>query len=191
MYHIGMTSAEQLVALINDTNGLDLTLEDVSFGIPSVITAADQPGEPDPANTKIAVIAKPNRYPLEATEVTYDRINLAAFVTLAPPEGIVVAVPITLENVLSAFNAHYYSNLTLEDLDPSIELPAEFVEGEPIEFKAASGSIAYRGSLILLAEPSVRKLSDLITNTDLPGLQIGNVLKLYFTVVDLPGLVIA
>lgn len=191
MYHIGMKSAEQLLALINDTNSLNLTLDDIQFGVPSVVSAEEQAVMEDPANTKIILTAKPNRYPIGTVEVVYDRIDLAEFETLAPAEGIVVPIPATHDSVLGAFNAFYYSNLSLEDIDLTVPLPTDFVEDEPLELKAATGSLAYRGSLILVVTPSERQLSDLLNNTDLPGVVIGQQLNQFVADTDLPGLVIA
>ncbi|MNE90584.1 hypothetical protein D3C80_1881160 [compost metagenome] len=123
--------------------------------------------------------------------MAYDRIDLAEFETLAVPEGIVVPVPATYDTLLEAFNAYYYSNLTLEDIDRSAPFPEDFVEDEPLELKAAAGSLAYRGSLILVVTPSERTLADLLGNTELPGLVIGDQLNNYVANTELPGLVIA
>lgn len=191
MYHIGMTSAEQLLALINDTNSLTLTFDDIQFGEPSVISVEEQAGMVNPANTRILVVAKPDRYPIEQVEVEYDRIDLAEFETLDDPDDIVIVGPPTHDSVLSAFNAFYHSNLSPEDIDPTTPLPDIFVQDEPVELKAAAGSIAYRGSVILIITPSVRSLDQLLSNTELPGLVVGEQLNLVITGTELPGLVIA
>lgn len=193
MYHIGMTSAEQLLALINDTNSLALTFDDIQFGEPSVISEQEQSTMDDPANTRVLVIAKPNRYPIEYAEVVYDRIDLAQFATLDTPYIIVTDVENapTFDIVLQAFNSYYHSNLTREDLDPEIPLPEIFVQDEPVVLVAAGHSLGYRGTLTLTITPGVRSLSDLLSNTELPGLVMGGQLNLLITNTDLPGLVIA
>lgn len=191
MYHIGMKSSEQLLALVNETNSLGLTLDDVQFGVPSVVSAEEQATMLDPANTKVLISAKENRYPLGHVQIHYDRIDLAEFETIAPPEGIVVPVPATYETVLEGFNAFYYSNLTLDDIDTTEPFPDDFVEDEPLELKASPHSLAYRGSLILVVTPSERHLSDLLNNTDLPGLLIGEHLNRLVEQTELTGFVIA
>lgn len=172
MYHIGMKSAEQLLALINDTNSLTLTLDDIEFGVPSAVSTDEQATMEDPSNTRVMVIAKPDRYPIESVEITYDRIDLAEFETLDPPIGILVNTPLTLDTVLAAFNAHYHSALEMADIDPDMDLPEILVEDEPLELKASSSSIGYRGSLILVVTPSQRQLNQLLSNTELSGLVI-------------------
>lgn len=172
MYHIGMKSAEQVLALINETDSLDLTLDDVQFSAPSVLTPEQQPGVENPANTKITITPKPNRRLVGEVELAYDRIDLAEFETLADPQGIVVEVPPTHATLLDGFNAYYKSALELADIDLTTALPTDFVDEEVIELKASVGSLAYRGSLTLMIEPSSVHLSQIIVNPELVGLTI-------------------
>lgn len=171
MYHIGMKSAEQLLALINDTNNLSLTLEDVQFSTPLVLSPESQVGEENPSNTEVTVIAKPNRTPIGEVVVQYDRIDLAEFETIADPSGIVVTQPITHARLLEAFNLFYRSALELADIDLTSELPEEFTEETVLELKASSTSLAYRGGIILAAVPGDVELDSVILVKLLSGLQ--------------------
>lgn len=170
MYHIGMKSAEQLLALINDTNSLTLTFDDVEFGTPSALTLESQEGEENPANTEVVMTAKPNRKPVGNVVVKYDRIDLAEFETLGDPHGIAVDTPVTHASVVEAFNRFYGSALELVDVDQTTELPANLDEDEVVELKASAESLAYRGSIELLVESGGIDLNTAISNKDLSGL---------------------
>lgn len=172
MYHIGMKSAEQLLALVNETNSLTLTLDDVQFSAPSVLTPEDQPGVEVPANTKVILFPKPNRQILDQVELQYDRIDLAEFENLADPQGIQVPSPPSYSALLLAFNAFYKSALELADIDRTTPLPTDFVADEVVELKASSLSLAYRGSLVLVISPTMVQLDQIIRNPDLVGLNI-------------------
>jgi hypothetical protein len=172
MYHIGMKSAEQVLALINETDLLNLTLDDVQFSVPSALTPEEQPGVEHPANTRVVISPKPNSQLIGEVEISYDRIDLTEFETLADPQGIVVGVPPTHATLLAGFNAHYKSALELVDIDLSVPLPTDFVDDEVIELKASPNSLAYRGSLTIIIEPSSVQLSQLVVNPELVGLTI-------------------
>ncbi|MNQ00176.1 hypothetical protein D3C85_128190 [compost metagenome] len=169
MYHIGMKSSAQLIALINETNSLTLTLDDVQFGAPSVIPVEEQAEMENPANTRIQLIAKPNRYPIGEVTVEYDRIDLADFETLGDPSGIEVDTPLTPAKLMEAFNKFYGSALELIDIDTSIVYP-EFDDEAVVELKASTTSLAYRGSIELLVESTGIDLATAISNKVLSGL---------------------
>lgn len=167
MYHIGMKSAEQLLALINDSNGLSLTLDDVSFELPVALIPEEQE---DLANTEILVKSKPNRKQEGDVTVRYDRINLAEFETLADPHGIPVDTPLTHATLLAAFNEFYGSALELIDIDQTTELPPNLDQDEVVTFKASVESLAYHGEIELLIESAGLDLAVVITNKNLNGL---------------------
>jgi hypothetical protein len=172
MYHIGMKSAEQVLALVNEANSLTLTLDDVQFSTPSVLTPEEQPGVELPANTKVILSPKPNRQLLGDVELQYDRIDLTEFETLGDPQGIQVPVPATYPNLLAAFNAFYRSALELADIDVSTPLPTDFFEDTIVELKASTRSLAYRGSLVMMITPQMLQLNQIIRNPELIGLNI-------------------
>lgn len=167
MYHIGMKSAEQLLALINDSNGLSLTLDDISFELPVALIPEEQE---DLANTEILVKSKPNRKQEGDVTVRYDRINLAEFETLVDPHGIPVDTPLTHATLLAAFNEFYGSALELVDIDQTTELPPNLDQDEVVTLKASAASLAYHGEIELLIESAGLDLAVVITNKNLNGL---------------------
>lgn len=171
MYHIGMKSWEQLLTLINDANSLTLTIDDVQFGAPSVITEAEQAEMENPANTKVLMIAKPNRYPIGEVTVEYDRIDLAEFETLGDPSQIEVTRPLTYPRLIQAFNTYYGAALELSDIDTSVPLPDEPDLDEVLELKAATTSLAYRGDIVLGVAVKDIPLNTVIKVTNLTGLK--------------------
>jgi hypothetical protein len=162
-----MKSAEQLLALINDSNGLSLTLDDISFELPVALVPEEQE---DLANTEILVKSKPNRKQEGDVTVRYDRINLAEFETLADPHGIPVDTPLTHATLLAAFNEFYGSALELVDIDLTTELPPNLDQDEVVTFKASAESLAYHGEIELLIESAGLDLAVVITNKNLNGL---------------------
>lgn len=187
MYHIGMTSTEQLLTLLNETNNANFTLDDITFGVPEPATPEEQLEFEDPANTKLVITGKPAG---DKATIYYDRMELTKFETLAPPHDIVVNRPATRANVLAAFNEFYKSNLVLADIDPETPLPEVFVDDEPVEFRAATGSLAYLGSIVLVITPVTRTLAELLDRTNLDGLVIGTPLSRHLELTNLAGLVI-
>jgi len=171
MYHIGMKSVEQLLALLNDTNGLSLTLDDIQFSTPVALTPESQVGDDNPANTEILIVAKPNRKPIGEVKVRYDRIDLADFETLRDPTEIEVTLPLTHARLMEAFNTHYGSALELEDIDVATVLPEDIEEETFVELKASVGSLAYRGEILLSVIPGTIKLSNVIIVRALSGLE--------------------
>lgn len=171
MYHIGMKSVEQLLALLNDTNGLSLTLDDIQFSTPTVLTPESQVGDDNPANTEVLIVAKPNRKPIGEVKVRYDRIDLADFSTLRDPTEIEVMLPMTHARLLEAFNNHYGSALELDDIDVTVDIPEDIEEETFVELTASAGSLAYRGSILLTVIPGTIKLSNVIIVRALSGLE--------------------
>lgn len=167
MYHIGMKSAEQLLALINDSNGLSLTFDDIYFELPVALIPEEQE---DLANTEILVKSKPNRKQEGDVTVRYDRIDLAQFETLADPHGIPVDTPVTHASLLAAFNEFYGSALELVDIDQTTELPDNLDQEEVVVLRASAESLAYRGEIELLIESDGLNLATVITNKELSGL---------------------
>jgi len=171
MYHIGMKSIEQLLALINDTNSLTLTTDDVSFGAPVALTEAEQAEMENPANTKVEMIAKPNRMPIGRVTVDYDRIDLAEFETLGDPSQIELTRPLTYTRLLNAFNSYYGAALELSDINTDTPLPEEPDTDEVLELKASTTSLAYRGDIVLGVKVKDVPLNTVIKVTNLTGLK--------------------
>lgn len=171
MYHIGMKSIEQLLALINDTNALTLTTDDVSFGDPVALTEAEQAEMENPANTKVEMTAKPNRIPIGQVTVDYDRIDLAEFESLGDPSLIELTRPLSYTRLLNAFNSYYGSALELIDIDTSTELPENPDEDEVLELKASATSLAYRGEIVIGVKVHDIPLNTVILKTSLNGLK--------------------
>jgi hypothetical protein len=167
MYHFGMKSAEQLLALINDANGLTLTLDDISFELPVALIPEEQE---DLANTEILIKSKPNRKQEGDVTVRYDRINLADFETVADPHGIPVDTPVTHASLLAGFNEFYGAALELVDIDQTTELPDNLDQDEVVVLRSSAESLAYRGEIELLIESAGLDLAVVITNKNLNGL---------------------
>jgi hypothetical protein len=167
MYNVSMLAKDQVLALINDENLLNLTFDSVSFGVP---TAA--PGEAPERDTELVIEGIPGKGYKGTTTLLYNRIPLQAFED-AVPSAIQVEGDITLQNILNGFNAFYGSNLQLDDIRNDLTMPAELTS-TPQQWTmiAAAGSYAYRGQVVLSIQAADVDLAVAVTKPVLDGLTL-------------------
>lgn len=167
MYNVSMLAKDQVLALINSENSLNLTFEKVIFGVP---TAAS--GEAPERDTELTLEGIPGMGFKGVTTVKYNRIALQAFED-AVPSAIQVEGDVTLQSLLDGFNAFYGANLQLDDIRSDLTLPVELTS-TPQEWTmvAAAESYAYRGQVVLKVQAADIDLAIAVTKPVLDGLTL-------------------
>ena len=169
---ISLTSQHQVVQLINEQNGVDLSLERVNFQ--DVRALVD---DPDGKNTEVTVIAVPNKGYSGSVVVKYNRNTLQNFESLNgnQPISLFVSPNDSLGDIVSKFNVMFDCNLVLgHDIDPNLELPDFSYDGDNISLVVLPQSLAYTDSLMLnIALPTFPLNTVIVTNT-LDGLRFSD-----------------
>ncbi len=167
MYDVSMLSRDQVLALINQSAGLSLTWDQVSFGEPIAAT-----GENPERNTELVVTGIPNSGYKGTATIFYNRIDLAEFLPLIDEAVLQIDGEPTIEKILESFNALFRSNLQLDDVRDDHVFPTleEIEEGVLFTLRAAAGSYAYRGNVELIIQPLDVDIDLAIENKLLDGL---------------------
>lgn len=157
-----------VLALINRVNGCSLTETDVTFGVPTTVTA-----DSDGRNTSLTVTAteESDYVTGDQVTVTYRRIPLSDLVSGLATSAYTFTIYGTtnISDILESINTVFGINLTTDDF-----VDAQIAAGtakDTVEFTlaAADGSLVYQDSVTLYAYYSAAKLSDIITDTVLDG----------------------
>lgn len=167
MYNVSMLAKDQVLALINSDNDLELTFEKVIFGLPQAAT-----GESPERDTELTLEGIPGMGFKGVTTVKYNRIALQEFED-AVPSAVQVEGDITLQAILDGFNAFYGANLQLDDIRSDLVLPTELTS-TPVEWTmvASAESYAYRGQVVLKIQAADVDLAVAITKPVLDGLTL-------------------
>lgn len=159
-----LTSAAQLLALINEENSTTLTESDVTFGLPSAHGGAN------PGDTDVVVSAAANSGYTGTVTVNYNRLDLAGFSIYGAAE-VFVPEGATVADIVAAFNALYEANLGVDDYDEAASAPVPDDDGENFTLVADANSLAYSGQIVIVVRLATVALSSVITTTNLDGLE--------------------
>ncbi len=167
MYDISMLSKDQVLALINQSAGLSLTWDQVTFGEPVAAT-----GTSPTRNTELIINGIPNSGYKGSTTIFYDRIDLAEFAALESHTILQIEGAVTIDKIVAAFNALYGSNLQLDDVRDDHVMPTDISAGVLFTLRAAAGSFAYRNSIDMTLQPADIDLDTAIVDPMLNGLTL-------------------
>lgn len=159
-----LSSAAQLLALINEQNSTSLTASDITFGNPSVHSGAN------PGDTDVVVSSAPNSGYTGTVTVNYNRLDLAGFSIYGDAE-VFVPEGATVADIVAAFNALYDANLDISDYDEAASAPVPDDDGENFTLVADANSLAYKGQIVIVVRLATVALSTVITTTNLDGLE--------------------
>ena len=166
---ISLPSKDQVLVLLNKSNGTRLTFNNIEFGTPRPYV-----GSASNRNTELEVISLATGGYQETVTVRYKRINLSDFSLIKPPT-FVMPDEGTVESVLKAFNELYGAALDSSDILGGLTVPT-VPDGttEPATFvlKASPTSYAYRGEIHITLLPEELDLADIILTVDLDGLNL-------------------
>ncbi len=173
---ISLSSAQQMVNLINEDNDVSLTLSVIAFSTIGTIN-----GHPTGKNTELLVEALPDTGYNGNVTVFYNRNPLESFETYNGNEPIEMMVEEgdTLEIVVNKFNALFGCNLSVGlDIDPASTLPDFDYVGVDFVMACLPDSLSYTGSITLNLMMASVPLMNIITNTVLLGLEIDSSINL-------------
>ena len=159
-----------LVDLINDTNGISLTLTDITFSAPVSVNAGVR-------NTGLRITATPNSKYSDYQDVTYARISLAAMPGIRSRDFLKYQA-VSAADLIPFINAAYLVNLQPEDYydDPLPDISA-LASGESTTFtlRARPGSFVWIGSVDLQIFTTVGDLGVILNDNVLDGFVLQNV----------------
>lgn len=139
MTDLSLESQDQVLALINKDNDLQLTAEQVTLGLPA--NAVE--GIP---KVDVVVTAKPD-FPYQGSvKVSYDRLFLAGLPALAGGIGVMTERNVTFEQFIGSINELYGINLSPDDLEPNGPFNLNIgLESQLVPVKSKPGSFVYQG----------------------------------------------
>lgn len=163
------TSFQLVLDLINSTDNITLTADQITFGAP----AANANGAIT-KNTQLDVTGVTGKGYSGTVRVYFDRVALSDI-----SGGATVHQTLTTQtsssDLLSDFNTAYNTGLTTDDIVVEA-LPAAAGDGTiTYNLTAAAGSLAFIGAVQIVLTPADVPLSSAITTTDLNGLTVGTV----------------
>lgn len=170
-YDISMISKDQVLALLNQSAGLSLTWEQISFDVPAINS--------NPAivsNTELVVTGKPDFGYKGTASIYYNRIDLNDFVAIARNPFVIqvdvdpVTGTLTLQDIINGFNVYFGAALQIDDLADTYVLPTNWADGESFTMDANEWSYAYRGSVSFIVRPLDVDIDTAIENNTLDGL---------------------
>ncbi len=182
---ISLSSAEQLLVLINTENSTTIPLEKITFNTPTVLQ-----DDPDSKNSSVLVSAIPDSGYNGNVTVKYSRNSLALLQAYngGDPIELILEEGDGLEEALVEFNGLYGTNLQAGvDIDSSITFPTVDYTEQNYVLTALPGSLAYSGTLTITVSLLVLPLTTFITNTSLNGLELPTILLGQTITFDNPG----
>lgn len=159
---ISLSSKLQALALINQANGLKLTLANVDLTSPRTLVDPE-----NPRDAELRVVAIPGTGYRGSVWVRYKRIDLSELIIEADRTLIFDANPSPSE-ILDRLNEELGSNLDSSDIE-SFTTPDELWTGYQVRLNAKGSSYAYKGSVDLFIKPSVYPLVTALTVNKLSG----------------------
>ncbi len=162
---LSKNSDEQVLALINADNAINLNFTHISFAVPSSLQ-----DDPENKNTQLTVSSVVNSGYKGSVDIKYNRLNLNGFLSYGEP---IVVIPIDgdINDILDGFNELYGSNLDFTDIPFGMTLPAIDYEGKEVVLNALTGSYAFIGSITIFVKWPTEDLSTIIPNYHLIGLE--------------------
>lgn len=162
-YDLSKLPEQILVDMINQDNGLNLTPEILSFGLPAPSVVV--PGR----NTVVTVSAQPGTRVSGEVALHYSRLPLDS--TAAGKNHIFKAEgATTIDQLIPAINARFGINLQSSEYQ-NAQLPVfDGIVGHeqiPFALSASPHSLVFTGTLVLVLNFMVVSLADLILDTDL------------------------
>jgi len=158
-----------LVDLINDTNGIDLALSDITFSAPVPVSAGLR-------NTAIRITATPDSKYSDYQDLTYARLSLSAMPGIRSRDFLKYQA-VTAVDLIPFINAAYLVNLQPEDYydDPLPDVGA-LQPGESATFtlRARPGSFVWIGTVDLEVFAAVGDLGSILDENVLNGFVLQN-----------------
>lgn len=165
---LSQSSVNQFLTLINTANGTNLNTSLVALGNPTTHVGGD-PGDTDVTITPIANAIYANKGLIGTRTINYSRLDMAEFANRGSTI-FVLGDSATLEDLVTAFNLRYGTNLDTADYDVTMTLPTFDNIGTVMNFKANVNSLIYKGDVDVTIKKSGVALSTILTTPILNGM---------------------
>lgn len=160
-------SKQDVLNYVNSTNSTTYVLADLVFGTPAPTEGSWQ-GNVTTKNTVLRIAAAPGGTYQGSVVVVYDRLNLASLANI-PGFKPRATNPATTHDILGGIRYFTGLNLSVDDIEPTPM--TDNGDGTYTgTLTAKAGSLGWYGSIQVIVQKGGDRLSDLITDAELDGL---------------------